>query len=77
MVILMKYLLIRIIKLYQAMPISTHQNCRFTPTCSNYAIEAIDEYGSIKGTILAIKRIMRCRPLGNFGYDPVPKKEEK
>lgn len=73
----MKYLLIRIIKLYQAMPISTHQNCRFTPTCSNYAIEAIDEYGSIKGTILAIKRIMRCRPLGNFGYDPVPKKEEK
>lgn len=74
---LMKYLLIRIIKLYQITPLSSHRNCRFTPTCSNYAIEAIETYGAFKGSILAIKRIMRCRPLGAFGYDPVPKKEEK
>ena len=73
----MKYFLIRIIKLYQITPLSSHQNCRFTPTCSNYAIEAISTYGAIKGSIMSIKRIMRCRPLGSFGYDPVPKKEEK
>ncbi len=73
----MKHLLIRIIKLYQITPVSSHQSCRFTPTCSNYAIEAIETYGAFKGSILAIKRILRCRPLGTFGYDPVPKKEEK
>ena len=73
----MKYFLIRIIKLYQITPLSSHQNCRFTPTCSNYAIEAISTYGAIKGSIMSIKRIMRLRPLGSFGYDPVPKKEEK
>ena len=48
--------------------------CRYTPTCSNYAKEAITEYGSIKGTYLSIKRICRCNPFGGYGYDPVPKK---
>ena len=46
--------------------------CRFTPTCSQYAIEAIKKYGIIKGTWLAIKRILKCHPWGKFGYDPVP-----
>lgn len=61
------------------LPIKTHNNCKFIPTCSNYAIEAINTYGSIKGTILSIKRIMRCNPLSKGGYDPVIKeiKNEK
>lgn len=51
--------------------------CRFTPTCSNYAKEAISTYGVWKGCKLSMKRIMKCRPKGSFGYDPVPRKEEK
>jgi len=51
--------------------------CRFTPTCSEYAISAIQTFGVWKGCNLAIHRIMRCRPGGTFGYDPVPRKEEK
>ena len=48
--------------------------CRYTPTCSQYAIEAIKKHGPIKGTWLAIKRILRCNPWGGKGYDPVPEK---
>ena len=73
----MKQILIKLIKLYQITPLSTHSNCRFIPTCSNYAIEAIDRYGTLKGSYFTIKRILRCRPLGKYGYDPVPIKEEK
>lgn len=46
--------------------------CRFTPTCSQYAIEAIEKYGIFKGLYLAIRRILRCHPWGGSGYDPVP-----
>ncbi|MEE1414349.1 MAG: membrane protein insertion efficiency factor YidD [Prevotellamassilia sp.] len=46
--------------------------CRFTPTCSQYAIEALQKHGPIKGLYLAIRRILRCRPGGGSGYDPVP-----
>jgi putative membrane protein insertion efficiency factor len=46
--------------------------CRFIPTCSEYAKQAIEKHGAIRGTVLAIKRISRCRPGGKFGYDPVP-----
>ncbi|NBU91662.1 MAG: membrane protein insertion efficiency factor YidD [Flavobacteriia bacterium] len=49
-------------------------SCRFTPTCSSYMIEAIQEWGVIKGLFLGTKRIARCHPTGGFGYDPVPKK---
>lgn len=49
-------------------------SCRYTPTCSQYAIEAIREWGSIKGLWLAIKRLSSCHPWGGHGYDPVPKK---
>lgn len=59
------------------MPISSHLSCRFTPTCSNYGIEAIEKYGSFKGSILTIKRIIRCNPFTKPGYDPVPDKEKK
>ena len=73
----MKYLLIYIINLYQKIPFSVHKQCRFNPTCSNYAKEAIMKYGSIKGTYLSLKRILKCNPLGPYGYDPVPIKKEK
>lgn len=46
--------------------------CRFTPTCSQYALEAIEKYGACKGSFLAIKRICRCHPWNPGGYDPVP-----
>ncbi len=46
--------------------------CRFTPTCSNYALEALKKYGIFKGTWLTVKRISRCHPWGGHGYDPVP-----
>lgn len=45
--------------------------CRFYPTCSEYAIQAIEKYGALKGSILAIKRIFRCNPFNEGGYDPV------
>ena len=50
----------------------TPPSCRFTPTCSQYAIEAITKHGPIKGLFLAIKRILRYHPWGGSGYDPVP-----
>jgi putative membrane protein insertion efficiency factor len=52
-------------------------NCRHTPTCSQYTLEAIREWGVVKGTWLGIKRISRCHPWGTHGYDPVPKKNDK
>ncbi|MBO5611408.1 MAG: membrane protein insertion efficiency factor YidD [Prevotella sp.] len=50
----------------------TPSSCRFTPTCSEYARQAIAKYGPFKGLWLAIKRILRCNPWGGSGYDPVP-----
>jgi len=50
-------------------------NCRHTPSCSHYAIQAVKEWGPWKGIWLALKRIARCHPWGTHGYDPVPKKE--
>lgn len=47
-------------------------SCRFTPTCSSYALEALKKYGPFKGLYLAIRRVLRCHPWGGSGYDPVP-----
>lgn len=47
-------------------------SCRYTPTCSRYALDAIRKYGPVKGLWLAVKRICRCHPWGGSGYDPVP-----
>ena len=68
----MKKLSLYLIKLYQSIPGNWHYKCRFYPTCSNYAYEAIEKYGFIYGWYLAIKRILRCNPFGKTGYDPVP-----
>jgi hypothetical protein len=49
-----------------------HATCRFTPTCSCYAIEAIQNHGAIRGSFLTLRRLLRCHPCGGAGYDPVP-----
>ncbi len=73
----MKILFIKLIKLYQLIPGPWHNTCRFEPTCSNYAIIAIDRFGIIKGSYLTIKRILRCNPFCKGGNDPVPCKDCK
>lgn len=50
------------------------RNCRFSPSCSNYALQAIEIHGCIKGLLLTAARIARCNPLGRWGFDPVPPK---
>ena len=52
----------------------TPSSCRFHPTCSEYGLEAIKRFGFLKGLMLTSKRILRCRPGGPYGYDPVPEK---
>lgn len=67
------WLLILPIRFYQRFisPL-TPPVCRFTPTCSQYAIEALRKHGPVKGLWLAVKRVLRCHPWGGSGYDPVP-----
>lgn len=74
---MIKKILICIIKLYQRIPGNFHGYCKHIPTCSQYMIDALNEYRLFKGLFLGIKRILKCNPLGTFGYDPVPKKENK
>ena len=64
-------LLVAFVRAYQLL-LSPHMGggCRFTPTCSNYAIQALEKYGALKGSILAIHRILRCNPWGGHGWDP-------
>lgn len=70
----MKKTLILLIKFYrrQISPYKGGSCCRFTPTCSQYAMEALEKYGALKGTYLAARRILRCHPFCKGGYDPVP-----
>ena len=72
-----KKVVIALIHIYQIIPFASHKMCRFTPTCSNYMIDAINIYGVKKGIKLGINRIKRCHPGGGFGYDPVPIEREK
>ena len=70
---LLAKMLIGLIRLYQV-TLSPYigRACRYTPTCSNYGIEAIQKHGPFKGTWLTIKRVLSCNPWGGSGYDPVP-----
>jgi len=68
----MKQVLIRILKAYQYMISPLYPPCcRFTPTCSEYSIDAVGRYGSLKGLYLTLRRIMKCHPFHPGGYDPV------
>ena len=69
----MKRILIRLIKLYQRYisPVKITR-CPYIPTCSAYGLEAIEKHGAMKGSILAVWRILRCNPFSHGGYDPVP-----
>ena len=69
----MKNILIAMIRFYQKFlsPLK-HTRCPYTPTCSQYAIEAIEKHGVLKGGLLAAWRILRCNPYSKGGYDPVP-----
>lgn len=71
-------LLIALVKLYRKF-ISPLKRpcCRFTPTCSEYALEALRVHGALKGTALSIYRVLRCNPFCRGGYDPVPEKSSK
>jgi putative membrane protein insertion efficiency factor len=66
--------LLALIKVYQWLlsPLMGPSKCRYTPTCSAYAQEALKKYGLAKGLWLSVKRILRCAPWGGHGYDPVP-----
>ena len=69
----MKRILLALIRFYQRQISPLFPPCcRFTPTCSQYALEAIQVHGAAKGVFLALKRILRCNPLFPGGYDPVP-----
>ncbi|MCM1364268.1 MAG: membrane protein insertion efficiency factor YidD [Faecalibacterium sp.] len=74
----MKKFLLAIIRFYRK-HISVHlpPMCKYYPTCSCYAVEAIETHGSFKGVLLAVWRILRCNPLSAGGYDPVPPKKDK
>lgn len=70
---MVKKLLLLMVRFYQcAISSMLPPRCRFTPTCSQYAVEALSRYGALKGGWLTIKRICRCHPWGDCGHDPVP-----
>lgn len=74
----LRWVFIMLIKIYQAtLSPFLGQTCRHTPTCSGYMIEAVEEWGLLKGGWLGLKRIGRCHPWGTSGYDPVPKKTDR
>lgn len=70
----MKKLCIAMIQFYRKYlsPLKGHGTCKYYPTCSQYAMEAIEKYGVVKGILLGIWRILRCNPFSKGGYDPVP-----
>jgi len=61
-----------VVNAYRALPRRRPPTCRYAPTCSEYAIDALETHGAVQGTWLAIQRVGRCHPWGGSGYDPVP-----
>lgn len=76
---IVKKALIFLIRTYQMTisPRFSHGSCRYIPTCSQYAIEAIEIHGVIKGSLMAAWRILRCNPFSKGGWDPVPPRKNK
>ncbi|HAR20572.1 MAG TPA: membrane protein insertion efficiency factor YidD [Cytophagales bacterium] len=69
----MKQILVLVVKFYQySISPFLPNSCRYNPTCSAYAVDALQKHGALKGLWLAAKRIARCHPWGGHGYDPVP-----
>ena len=74
---MIKKILISCVRFYQLTFSSlTGSCCRFQPTCSEYAREALQRYGALKGSWLTFRRLLRCHPWGKSGYDPVPQKKD-
>jgi hypothetical protein len=74
---MIKKFLIKMIQFYRKYlsPMKTAPTCKYYPTCSAYALEAIEIHGAFFGTLLAVWRILRCNPFSKGGYDPVPRKK--
>lgn len=69
----LKYIIIAVVRFYQvAISPYTPPSCRYTPTCSQYMLEAVNKHGAFKGGWLGLKRILSCHPWGGHGHDPVP-----
>ena len=65
-------IVVLLVRMYQLLRAGRVSPCRFTPTCSTFAIEAVERHGALRGALLAVRRLGRCRPGGPSGYDPVP-----
>lgn len=73
---MLQRILLRIIRFYQkGISPFTPSACRFTPTCSAYAVESLERHGTWRGSFLALRRLVRCHPFGGKGWDPVPREE--
>lgn len=70
---MVKLILIKAVKFYQKYlsPVKGRSMCIYIPTCSQYAVQALEKYGAVKGSFLALKRILRCNPLAKGGFDPL------
>ena len=74
----MKYPLLWLIRFYRKnISPNTPPSCKFTPTCSQYGLEAIERFGAFKGGFMTLWRILRCNPFSKGGYDPVPQKKKR
>lgn len=75
----MKKILLWMVRFYQKYlsPMKGYSCCKYFPTCSRYAVEAIERFGALKGTGLAVWRVLRCNPFSKGGYDPVPEKQDR
>jgi uncharacterized protein len=60
------------VRLYQRVTVGRPSPCRYVPTCSNYALDAVEGHGALRGSALTVRRLFRCHPWGGHGWDPVP-----
>lgn len=72
---MLKYLALKLLRAYQLLVSPMlGQNCRFSPSCSNYSMQAIERFGFFKGSWLTLRRLLRCHPFHPGGHDPIPEK---